>query len=152
MSKVFIEEETLIGIGNAIREKSGTTDLIATTDMASAISNLPSGGGGTVKYASVNAKSDNYSNTMTFDLSAYVKENNTVLIMNSYSGANHVYSVFIVNGVLDTARYQQSGSNLFGPVVYTGNITYQSYVNGILTVKYYNSSHRVAGINIIYTE
>ena len=45
MSKVFIEEETLIGIGNAIREKSGTTDLIATTDMATAISNLPSGGG-----------------------------------------------------------------------------------------------------------
>ena len=48
MSKVFIEEETLIGIGNAIREKNGTTDLIATTDMATAISNL-TGGGGTLK-------------------------------------------------------------------------------------------------------
>lgn len=47
MSKVFIEEETLIGIGNAIREKNGTTDLIATTDMATAISNLPTGGGAT---------------------------------------------------------------------------------------------------------
>lgn len=47
MSKVFIEEETLIGIGNAIREKSGTTDLIATTDMATAISNLATGGGET---------------------------------------------------------------------------------------------------------
>lgn len=45
MSKVFIEEETLIGIGNAIREKSGTTDLIATTDMATAISNLATGSG-----------------------------------------------------------------------------------------------------------
>lgn len=47
MSKVFIEEETLIGIGNAIREKNGTTDLIATTDMATAISNLPTGSGAT---------------------------------------------------------------------------------------------------------
>lgn len=47
MSKVFIEEETLIGIGNAIREKNGTTDLIATTDMATAISNLATGGGAT---------------------------------------------------------------------------------------------------------
>lgn len=45
MSKVFIEEETLIGIGNAIREKNGTTDLIATTDMATAIRNLATGGG-----------------------------------------------------------------------------------------------------------
>lgn len=46
MSKVFIEEETLIGIGNAIREKSGTTDLIATTNMATAISNLATSDGG----------------------------------------------------------------------------------------------------------
>ena len=45
MSKVFIEEETLLGIGNAIREKNGTTDLIATTDMAQTIINLPTGGG-----------------------------------------------------------------------------------------------------------
>ena len=44
MSKVFIEEETLLGIGNAIREKNGTKDLIATTDMAQTIINLPTGG------------------------------------------------------------------------------------------------------------
>jgi hypothetical protein len=44
MSKVFIEEETLLGIGNAIRDKNGTTDLIATTDMAQTILDLPTGG------------------------------------------------------------------------------------------------------------
>lgn len=69
MSKVFIEEETLIGIGNAIREKSGTTDLIATTDMANAISNLPSGGG-ELKYAQKKyTASSNHSKTFPFDLS-----------------------------------------------------------------------------------
>jgi hypothetical protein len=46
MSKVFIEESTLTAIGDAIREKNGTTDMIAPLDMATVITNLPSGGGG----------------------------------------------------------------------------------------------------------
>lgn len=45
MSKVFIEESTLTAIGNAIRSKEGSTALIAPLDMASKITNLPSGGG-----------------------------------------------------------------------------------------------------------
>lgn len=44
MSKVFIEESTLTAIGDAIRDKEGSTDLIAPLDMASKITNLPSGG------------------------------------------------------------------------------------------------------------
>lgn len=46
MSKVFIEESTLTAIGNAIRAKDGSTALIAPLNMANAITNLPSGGGG----------------------------------------------------------------------------------------------------------
>lgn len=41
MSKVFIEETTLVGIADAIRGKNGTSDLIPTTGMAQAITNLP---------------------------------------------------------------------------------------------------------------
>lgn len=44
MSKVFIQEDTLTNIANAIREKDGTTDPIAPQNMADAIINLPSGG------------------------------------------------------------------------------------------------------------
>lgn len=44
MSKVFIEESTLTAIGDAIRGKNGTIDMIAPLDMATAIINLPSGG------------------------------------------------------------------------------------------------------------
>lgn len=50
MSKVFIEESTLSAIGNAIRNKSGKTDLIAPQDMSNEITNLPSGGGGDVEH------------------------------------------------------------------------------------------------------
>jgi hypothetical protein len=44
MSKVFIEESTLSAIGDAIRAKSGGTELISPADMATAITNLSSGG------------------------------------------------------------------------------------------------------------
>lgn len=43
MGKVFIEESTLTAIGNAIRGKNGTTNMIAPLDMATIITNLPSG-------------------------------------------------------------------------------------------------------------
>ena len=45
MAKVFIEETTLTAIGNAIRSKESSTDLVPVTDMATRITNLPSGGG-----------------------------------------------------------------------------------------------------------
>lgn len=45
MSKVFIEESTLSAIGDAIREKAGTNELISPLNMAQAITDLPSGGG-----------------------------------------------------------------------------------------------------------
>ena len=44
MSKVFIEETTLSAIGDAIREKGGTTTLIAPLDMATAIRAIETGG------------------------------------------------------------------------------------------------------------
>lgn len=45
MAKVFIEEATLTAIGDAIRGKEGTSDLVPVNDMASRITSLPSGGG-----------------------------------------------------------------------------------------------------------
>lgn len=45
MSKVFINEETLTNIGNAIREKTGKTTLIAPGDMPDEIRGIVSGGG-----------------------------------------------------------------------------------------------------------
>jgi hypothetical protein len=50
MSKVFINEETLTAIGDAIREKNGSADLIAPGNMADTIRNLPSGGGDGIDY------------------------------------------------------------------------------------------------------
>lgn len=46
MSKIFIQPETLSAIGNAIRDKAGTTDMISPGNMPQAILDIPSGGGG----------------------------------------------------------------------------------------------------------
>ena len=46
MAKVFIEETTLTAIGNAIRGKEGTTELIPVADMSNRISAITTGGGG----------------------------------------------------------------------------------------------------------
>lgn len=46
MAKVFIEETTLTAIGDAIRGKEGSSELVPVTDMATRITSLPSGEGG----------------------------------------------------------------------------------------------------------
>ena len=44
MSKIFIETDTLTGIANAIRSKTGDTQLIPTTEMATQIEGITTGG------------------------------------------------------------------------------------------------------------
>lgn len=49
MSKYVINDTTLTAIGDAVREKGGTSALIPVSGLANAIINLPSGGGGEVE-------------------------------------------------------------------------------------------------------
>ena len=165
MSKVFIEEETLIGIGNAIREKNGTTDLIATTDMATAISNLPSGGG-EIKYAQKKyTASSNYSRTFTFDLSDIIDISTpfifyfTGFTQHSTSSNDAYYSVqypmvlsYDGNGVftnlLPTSSYPGSKfktATLDENCILTITLSSDLYSGGYATVKTFY-------INIFYVE
>ena len=45
MAKVFIEESSLTAIGDAIREKTGGSDLLNPLDMPEAIAAIETGGG-----------------------------------------------------------------------------------------------------------
>lgn len=49
MSKYVIDSSTLTSIGDAVREKGGTNELILVKDLATAITNLPTGGGGDIE-------------------------------------------------------------------------------------------------------
>ena len=48
MSKYVIDSSTLTSIADAVRTKGGTTDPIVVSDIPTAITNLPSGGGGDI--------------------------------------------------------------------------------------------------------
>lgn len=45
MANVYLQDSTLTAIGDAIRTKAGNTDKLLPSEMANAITNLPSGGG-----------------------------------------------------------------------------------------------------------
>lgn len=49
MSNVYLDDSLLTGIGNAIRAKAGTSGLLTPAQMATAIANIPTGGGGNVR-------------------------------------------------------------------------------------------------------
>lgn len=70
MSKVFIEDTTLTSIGNAIRTKNNSSELISPLDMADMITNLPSGG--ELTWTKITGTQSDY--VITFDLSPYVED------------------------------------------------------------------------------
>ena len=144
MSKVFIEEETLIGIGKAIREKSGTTDLIATTNMATAISNLATSGGESKSYYIANV------NNLTDADIAMLKEWNKNPpydwhIMTSLGIVSQVYH----NTTANPTRVEYTIDN--GKYIYEyfhyGNDRSMSYIRGtdLATTSYVDNA--IAGIS-----
>ena len=145
MSKVFIEEETLIGIGNAIREKNGTTDLIATTDMATAISNLPTGGNGTLQVVKIpfedvifgsnggSGGSGSFDQFQT-DLSSYIgTTDNVPFIFSLSAGRGSTYPGTIIFYYDGNGSFTQLGT---GPT--SGN-----YITGVLSASKLSLSNGV---------
>ena len=60
MANVLVNDTSLTAIGNAIREKNGETTLYKPAEMATAITNLPSGGGGSPDPIVITGNADNY--------------------------------------------------------------------------------------------
>jgi len=96
MAKVFIEETTLTAIGDAIRGKEGTTELIPVPDMATRISAIQgggSGGGGELPVMEIDrVEYFNYNNSMTPVLEALKGKifcaRSNYIISNYFYGSN----------------------------------------------------------------
>lgn len=58
MAKVFIEETTLTAIGDAIRSKTGKTELIDPANMSTEIASITTGGGGGLPEGALNITED----------------------------------------------------------------------------------------------
>lgn len=165
MSKVFIEESTLTSIGNAIREKNGTTDMIAPLDMATAITNIVSGGG-TLKYDI--AKFTSYGKSFTLNVSSIVGTDDTkpFILVFGASGSNNStlqYRQLIVcyyDGTkMNYEREVDFNSFITGIITnsYNVNITDITISGGVITFNFSNNVYpcylrQSEGAVIIYTE
>lgn len=89
MSKYVIDKTTLTAIGDAVRGKSGTSDLIPVSGLADAITNLPSGGGGEVEPIVL---SDNQSYGCAGSISsAFIKNNPNKVSTDRITNANYMF-------------------------------------------------------------
>ena len=144
MSKVFIEESTLTSIGDAIREKNGTTDLIAPLDMATAITDLPTGGPAeTIKIQSIGRAS-----STTFNVGKYVGDATDFILFFTHASTSSastygrlVYRNGSVGSILSSSG-TSSGVNTFMTSSFTATNAVSMKVtsptatlsNGILTI------------------
>lgn len=157
MSKVFIEETTLTAIGDAIREKTSSEDLIAPLDMATAISNLSSGGGTLkMKVITCGSKSINISkhtsNLDSFILfgsamgdGSYFKFIFTPIDDIGFLGLNNNSSdLYGIKGIKTPAMSNTNylASALSAPVV--------TYEEGIIKIPSTTSSHKFGSSGLLF--
>lgn len=126
-----IKEQTLKNIADAIREKAGTTDPIKVKDMASAIADIPSGGGQIVKLPM--AEVDSNRSTCGFpncpSKPKYIHLVYGMLSGNYYSGSSVIGAAFTLK---DDGTYTK---------------VYESHFNGSSQgMRYYNY------VNVAYKE
>lgn len=116
MSKVFIEESTLTSIGNAIREKNGTTELIAPLDMAGAIEAIEAGGSGGGGYEPTDAELtyQSYSNNGVCDYRNYqpFADGANYWILQQYGDRCKFSLYFLTTGFFARFKYKCFDVNL----------------------------------------
>jgi len=155
MSKVFIEESTLTSIGDAIRSKTGETGLIAPLNMATAISNLTTGGG-ELEYLQL-TRGDVGSATISWYLEDYLPSADTpfmalMVCANDSSGLNisavRYPLVLYYDGTGINVVYQNT-SNSYSSGKYFTSATYEDMT---LTLNFSLNVYKATSINIFYNK
>ena len=155
MSKVFIEESTLTSIGDAIRSKTGETGLIAPLDMATAISNLATGGG-ELEYIRL-TRSDIGDSTIKWYLEEYLPSTDTpfmalMVCANNSSSLNtsaveHPL-VLYYDGANINVVYQNTSNSYSSGKYFTSAI----YEDMTLTLNFSQAVYKATSINIFYNK
>ena len=155
MSKVFIEESTLTSIGDAIRSKTGETGLIAPLDMATAISNLATGGG-ELEYLQL-TRGDIGDSTIKWYLEEYLPSADTpfmaLMICANNSSTFNISSVqypivLYFDGTKINVVYQNI-SNSYSSGKYFTSATYEDMV---LALNFSQNVYKATSINIFYNK
>ena len=155
MSKVFIEESTLTSIGDAIRSKTGEAGLIAPLDMATALSNLTTGGG-ELEYLQL-TRGDVGNSTISWYLEDYLPSADTpfmaLMVCANNSSTFNVSSVqyplvLYYDGTKINVVYQNT-SNSYSSGKYFTSATYEDMV---LALNFSQNVYKATSINIFYNK
>ena len=155
MSKVFIEESTLTSIGDAIRSKTGETGLIAPLDMATAISNLATGGG-ELEYIRL-TRGDVGDSTIKWYLEEYLPSIDTpfmaLMVCNINSSSLNPSAVehplvLYYDGANINVVYQNTSNSYSSGKYFTSAI----YEDMTLTLKFSQMVYKATSINIFYNK
>lgn len=126
MANVLIEENTLSAIGNAIRAKTGKTDLILPSDMATEIAKITGGGGDS---SELYWKEDiSFPTCQKQSMCPFVFEGKWYVILYIYNSSTKIYEGKVYLRVGDTFEYvcdYGGGVDLFyayGIVEYNGKV------------------------------
>ena len=108
----------LTAIGDAIREKTGSTELLTLDQMATEIANISSGGGGSWSTATITSPA--YSGYYrVFDISNYVSKDNKnwmLFFSATYSSSQTWETAFIAPFLSEL--YGKTGNGIYG-IIYT---------------------------------
>ena len=117
MANVLVNEQSLSDIAAAIREKNGEETTYKPGEMAAAISNLPTGGGGNLQYVVLTPAT-----TTTFDISNYVDgHKNFILYYGRRSNSQRMtFAPCFSDANLGPATVSFVGSNGFTELIGTG--------------------------------
>ena len=107
MSKLFIQPDTLYAIGDAIRNKTGTTNRISPGNMPQAIMDIPSGGGGGPTAVTLNANPCGLAGSA----GKFIMDNRTKLditvsvVRDSYTNAFNANDFFAYNDSVSKSNF-----------------------------------------------
>lgn len=140
MSDYIIQSGTLESIGNAIREKKGTTDLIPVTSLASEILSIGDGGSANIVYGTINVNKK-----QTITIAGIPRTPISITIMASHQTEKMIISV----GKIDT---DNTGIGVYKAIMYSTygllsiSVSYDENTQTV-TLSSSNKTHLFTGSN-----
>lgn len=150
MANVIVNDSNLTAIADAIREKNGETTTYKPSEMAAAITNLPSGGGGggSLAYADISySDSNQYGGWREWDISNYL-DNPVIWVITQYN--NYLYTTIIENGVI-VQSYRNGSGMLIGSSIAGWTYPEITLTNGVLRHLDSNTAYVKNYCTVIYT-
>ena len=109
--KYAIEDTTLTAIGNAVRAKGETTELIKVSDLADAIINLPSGGGGGIEVEPIVLEGDQSRGCSSKIAENYIKLFGDTISTSNITNCSYMFNKY-QNDIIPFDINCKSGSNV----------------------------------------